>query len=830
MSSSRSAAKSKAAALSLSAPAQIINTTFIVLVCALGGYAWWPIYQDPWFIIAAVASGAVALGISLLAAKLRWRWWWQVIAIIVAYLVLGTTLGYPSALSEPALLPEALRSAALAPIRGWNDVLSLNLPLGHYQSTLALVVLAFTVIPAISFALLWRGGRWWPFSGISALSLTVLGTVLGSSALSAALVLGNFEIIAPREIFTLLGAVFLLLLWYAWRAAYARKQAITRAQNASGASLKSRTAKGSVSRSLLAVTALIIAGIAATLLAPIAVAGNARDVPRTHQEPVLVVQQELSPLSSYRAAFSDEALEQLWFSFETDAPIERISLATFSYYDGALARVLSNDSNTSAEQSFQRVPASRAGGSDAVETKVTVGDYAGIWVPLGGELLAIDFDGANRAALSDSFFYDHPRDTGVVLTSLEAGDSFTTVTRSGATSGDLSVLQPGGGNAAFSSADVPPALKEWLKMRNIASTGTGLGEAVSLLRESGYVSHALANNSDSELSWTTIYPDYTFHPSRAGHSSERIAALFQQLLNAPSGLDANGLPTVAGVGDDEQFAVAVALIAQELGFESRVVLGMRLEVPTGSPLSVCDAGQCYGKNLAVWAEVRGAGSEWIAVDASPQFERPLYQVDNTQRDPEYPSEVRPESAEQLLPPEAIPAGGNASESNTDESTDASPAFGVYLRQGAIVLAALLILFGPFLWIVFVKARRTKKRQSAQDAGSSIVGAWDDFIDFAVDRGAPPLTAATRSETADNYGELLPGSRNAHSLALAADRAVFAGTEASAPAKDLFWELLAQEKQEINNNLSLWSRLRAKISLRSLRSQPQALNPPSDTTT
>ncbi len=48
---------------------------------------------------------------------------------------------------------------------------------------------------------------------------------------------------------------------------------------------------------------------------------------------------------------------------------------------------------------------------------------------------------------------------------------------------------------------------------------------------------------------------------------------------------------VAAVGDDEQFAVATALIARELGFPARVVVGARLETADAT-LSTCDAGEC----------------------------------------------------------------------------------------------------------------------------------------------------------------------------------------------------------------------------------------------
>ena len=71
--------------------------------------------------------------------------------------------------------------------------------------------------------------------------------------------------------------------------------------------------------------------------------------------------------------------------------------------------------------------------------------------------------------------------------------------------------------------------------------------------------------------------------SAAGHSYDRIDRLFTELNERESEVaDSPGASLVAAVGDDEQFAAAVALIAADLGFPSRVVLGARLETPTRS--------------------------------------------------------------------------------------------------------------------------------------------------------------------------------------------------------------------------------------------------------
>ncbi|UUT36540.1 transglutaminase-like domain-containing protein [Microbacterium elymi] len=84
-----------------------------------------------------------------------------------------------------------------------------------------------------------------------------------------------------------------------------------------------------------------------------------------------------------------------------------------------------------------------------------------------------------------------------------------------------------------------------------------------------------------------------------------------QLLARQADTDSASL--VAATGDDEQFSVAVALIAEELGFPARVVVGARLSGPdTGVPL--CAEGVCTGGTITAWTEVRSASGQWVPID------------------------------------------------------------------------------------------------------------------------------------------------------------------------------------------------------------------------
>src|SRR5690606_24310818 len=119
-----------------------------------------------------------------------------------------------------------------------------------------------------------------------------------------------------------------------------------------------------------------------------------------------------------------------------------------------------------------------------------------------------------------------------------------------------------------------PHLKQWVAAHSRGDGGDALRGLVDLLRERGYLSHALATpGNDEEPRWAVELAGYELQPSAAGHSLARIDQLFERLLEREQNVQSPSESFVAAVGDDEQFAVAVALIAGELGFPSRVVIG-----------------------------------------------------------------------------------------------------------------------------------------------------------------------------------------------------------------------------------------------------------------
>src|SRR5690606_25704383 len=79
--------------------------------------------------------------------------------------------------------------------------------------------------------------------------------------------------------------------------------------------------------------------------------------------------------------------------------------------------------------------------------------------------------------------------------------------------------------------------------RGAEGAGARLVAALDGLARDGYISHGVGAEEP---------------PSRSGHSAERVARLFTDARM---------------IGDAEQYAVAAAIMARQLGFPARVVIG-----------------------------------------------------------------------------------------------------------------------------------------------------------------------------------------------------------------------------------------------------------------
>ena len=202
--------------------------------------------------------------------------------------------------------------------------------------------------------------------------------------------------------------------------------------------------------------------------------------------------------------------------------------------------------------------------------------------------------------------------------------------------------------------------------------------------------------------------------SRAGHTSERITTLIggDQMI-----------------GDDEQYAVAMALLAGELGIPVRVVMGYYPdEEQEGEAVFTAT-----GDNVHAWVEVNFEGVGWLPFNPTP----PEDQVPNDQNtkprvDPK-PQVLQPPPPPQE--PVDLPPTLPDDRESEDETLNIAGIIGAILLIGGISLAIIALLMSPFIVIGAWKAAKRRSRRTAARTADRISGGWDELTDRAVDYGA-----------------------------------------------------------------------------------------------
>jgi len=747
----------------------VVSTVFAWLAIALASASLWPVYQSGRYVILVLVALVLGTLIAHLGARFRWPSYVVVLVAFGALLLTGVPVAIPGE-AVAGVLPslEGLRQLIAALALGWKQLLTIQTPVGAYQALLVpayVLVLATTVI-SLTVALRARRDE--------------LGAIPPALLFVAGIVLGPMRV--PWPVPLTLALLVVLLLWLIWRRRRRRREAIAAlagaAPDADGRPLETAGERGFVARTALAgalILALAGAGSvgAATALPP----PGDREVLRTALQQPFDPREYPSPLSGFRHYLRDGEADRPQLTIQGLPTGARVRIATLDTYDGVVYAVGGDDVDASSG-TFVRIPQAVDRSRDAgrpVNVRVTVDGYGGVWVPTIGDVSSVTFTGSDAAALGDSYFYNETTGTAADLRALRRGDAYdlTGVLPTQPTTRQLTSATPGAAQVPR-PAVIPQDLAGHLDtyVQGETTPGSRLLAAIDGMRQEGYISHGLGGAEP---------------PSRSGHAADRIAELFTD-------------PQM--IGDAEQYAVAGALMARQLGFPARVVFGF---APGRSGGSVT----VDGSDITAWIEVDTAEYGWVAIDPVPPV-RPI-----PEEKPQDPNKVaRPES---IVPPPPDKADPNLDQSTPDTSKDSSDGPNQallillqVLRVAAWVLAALAILVAPFIVVIAAKARRRRLRRTAATPIERIRGGWDEFADTALDHGFEPPPAATRSEVAGTV-DLLP----ARVLAAVADRAVFAPGEADPREADRVWDAVRELRASLDDGLTRHRRLLALVSLRSL---------------
>ena len=790
----------------------LLGSVYVAAMVALAGLAAWPIYANVWFIVVVAVSALVGAGIAVLSLLVKWNGWLITLLLIGASYAVAVTMGIPEHWSAGTLVPDGLREAALGFVTGFKDLATSPLPVGTYRNLLVPAIAIFVVGTFIAIRFAFVSGRRAGYTVIAVGAMLAFGLLFGRTSVSAPLSIGPLTINAPIE--TGIGIIGVLgsMLWLAWRARDERRRAIARAAAATGIRGAQQSVAASVRRTSLAAAMVAIAIGAGAALTPLVTNTHTRDVIRSAVGPEVDIAQAETPLAGYRTNFTNDNVSSVLFSYTSTGEVpSRIRLATLGAYDGESYRVDINAANL-----YERVPSKLEDVAGTTSTvRFEIGALQGIWLPTFGALERIEFQGTTGPELADGFYYNKAAGTGVVTGGVDEGDSYVVTAAEGSAPELAKATSPG----ANPSAAAPESLITWLEAQAVPRTGAGLAEIVERLRARGYLSHALMVPEGETAQWMALLPDYAgFQSSAAGHSLARIDEMFSQMLEHESQVDGQAdASLVAAVGDDEQFAVATALIAEQLGFPARVVVGVRT---ASDSLPACD-GECVASDLAVWTEVQDSSGAWIAIDVTPQFTESIDVESRTQRDPENNTDVRPDEVTEVAPPDPDQNESNETPTEQDDTVDNAVVTSV-MRWVGIGGLSLIVLLAPFLTVLIAKVARRKERATAPDGAERITGGWDEYVDAAVDAGLAVPTTHTRQELAEEYA-----TPSGVLLAAQADHAQFSNAVISENESNEFWEIVAAERRALSQRLGWWRRVRAALSLKSFVRQLNARSRPAE---
>ncbi|TPW76756.1 transglutaminase domain-containing protein [Schumannella sp. 10F1B-5-1] len=793
-----------------------VAIVFVLAGLAVATALAWPIFATPRLLWIAGVAGVVGAGIPLLVTARRWSWFAGVGLVALAFAVLVVPLAVPSGLASPSAALSALRDGVAGVVLGWKQLLTLETPLGEYQAVLVPFLLVALVGTATATALAISPGARAVAAVPVVLLMALFGIAFGDTAGGAGIELLGTRVGAVREMLLGLVALALALAWLVVRARLTRRAALSRARVDAGVVGRTRSPIGALVRRRLLVVALLVVALVGGVAATPALSGvTPRSTLRTGAEPQLVLRDQSTPLAQYRGSFTADAFDEPLFTVSgagaAGGATDRIRLAVLDDWNGDEFRV-------GDERRFTRLPGGTPA-AGAVPVTITIErGLSGVWMPLpDGVQSAPSFSGPRATALADGFYLDRDSGAGIEIAGSDAGGSGSAAAGRGLRAGDAYTVEVAPAPAAelgdpgrSSLIDTAsyPQLTTWLKAQKQPRSAAGYLELVNRLRVRGYLTHALDDDAAAEK-WIAALSEqgsYSFQPAYAGHSASRVEALFKQLVDQQDsvGETADSRLLVAALGDDEQFATAAALLARALGYESRVVVGARLQPIEGSGVGACDDA-CQGADLAAWVEVRSPGAaDWTVVDAEPQFSQLPTVVTTGRQLPQNATVPEQPQVDSVRPPTDQHDESRSSPPRRDDAGGVLGALLPVLRVVGLGLAAvLLVLLAPLVLLVAKRVRRRGRRRAAVPE-VAVVGAWAELVDAWADGGvdAGPGTRRDQAERID--------SPAASRLAVLADHAVFAEHPPTGQSVAEAWRLVDAELDRRTRTLRWRHRLRAAV--------------------
>lgn len=502
------------------------------------------------------------------------------------------------------------------------------------------------------------------------------------------------------------------------------------------------------------VSALIVVGVVATATLPFldSIAPDRRLVLRETVTPYDSAYIE-TPLSAFRRfrdqgpGVYDNLADRKLFRVRGAATGERVRVAVLDRYDGKRWYAANDTSATDFSDRFLRVSSridNPAAGEEQLFTFFIRSKWDLPWVPTIGAMQAFEFYDDYASDRLPDLRYNRATDTALLPGGLDVREDYVI---SAIPVADRLTEK----NKPWPTPDTE--LQDAAQFLDIPAQAWSIG-AKTDMQAVFKVAERLrmrGRYSDGAYGWETQF--------EAGQDSLRLDEGF---VNAP-----------AMVGNDEQYAATMALLANRLGVPARVAVGTELN----------KNGVIKGKHLDAWVEIRVADGSWRVLETSEFMghrapKRSDAKLAPVRLPPERQNQPRP--SQEPEPEEQPELQEQPKQEQPDEPLPRWPLF--------------LLIPASFAAIPVAKGVRRRRRRSAPVASAAYLGGWEELLDTARDLGIAVPPASTRPAQARALG-ISP------KLAREADVAVFTPTEPVAAGP--YWDRVDEQRRRLASKSPGW---------------------------
>jgi len=784
--------------------AEWLDVVGLGLLIGLALYGFQSAYGGTRYLIAGLVGTLLGLAVAMWGARTRQP------LIVVTAATLGVFFLFGGAVAVPdeaiaGIFPSPGSVVALVDgaISGWARLLTVNPPVGTGFNLLVVPYLCGLTAAVVSLTIA-RRTRWGQLALVPPFVVLALSILFGAPLPASLLLQGAaFAVVAIG--------------WVSFHRRASRRAAVAAGRN---------------SRLPAALAVLALAGVAGVLVGgTIPGAGTRpRVVLRDRTEPPFDPRNHPSPLSSFRRYEGDDNSDKkmrdaVLFQVTGLKGDERVRLATMDGYDGQVFTVGSGQGSSGWFQRVsQEIPHPDEGERRTVTVKVD--GYTDIWLPGAGYIERVEFDGPRAEELQSEFRYNTSTGIGASNIRMAKGDAYT-----------MDVLLPPQAPSSGKADKIdqpavqalPAAAAKAEAWVDAAGDAKGNASAVERIRDVIVGEHINTEGATSDDRGGA-----SGGVARPGHHWGRLNDMVKE----------DGLM----LGDGEQYAPLVALMARDLGIPARVVMGF--VVPKGhsdpaKPVSI------KGGDVSAWVEIAIDGKGWVPItnidpkNENPQRKTPT-QKNQAEPPPPPPPTIPPTEDDDVdsnkVDPCAVDSKGESSKGDaakgdaakeasangaagvtdgetagaadctTDEEGGGSRILGIVLTVGGVAMLPFAVIGAITAAIAGLKARRRNQRRRTGPPSTRVAGGWHEVIDLAADMGSPIPVLATRSE-----GARLMGTDAAVGLARYADVGIFGPTSLTDDWVATYWNDVDATRAAMTADMSKVERWRVLVSLASLRS-------------